>query len=63
MSAKKTRANHENDHSVAAPAGAPQSPFHQNAAAPSSFQKCLLAIAIALETSWLAALVTMALAE
>ncbi len=63
MSARKTQANHKTDHSLAAPVGAPQSPFHQDAAAPSLFRKCLLAAAIALEASWLAALVTMALTE
>lgn len=63
MAARKTQATHKTDHSEAAPVGDPQSLPQRDAAAPSLFRKCLLAVAIALEASWLAALVAMALAE
>ena len=63
MSARKTRATDKTEHSVAAPVDDRRVAPQRDAAAPSLFRKCLLAVAIALEASWLAALVTMALSE
>ncbi len=63
MSAKKTQATRKAGHSAVGTVDDPRVSPERGAAAPSRFQKCLLAVAIAVEASWVAALVAMALAE
>lgn len=60
MSAQKKQATRQNDRSSnSAPSPVPACDDRK----PSTWQKCLLALAIVAETSWVAALLAMALAE
>ncbi|MDZ7615711.1 MAG: hypothetical protein U1E05_01830 [Patescibacteria group bacterium] len=61
MSARKTQATDKTSPKAAMPAG--DVPTLRDTASPSRLQRFLLAAAVVLEASWLAALATMALTE
>jgi hypothetical protein len=63
MAARKKQGIRKTGSAPAKPADAPRAVPERGIVPPSSLQKCLLAAAILLEASWIAALVAMALAE
>lgn len=63
MAARKRQKTCRNGNSPARPAVAGPMPPESSTTSPSPLQKCLLAAAVFVEVSWVAALVTMALGK